>query len=176
MPWQRDFLEIDLTKVPDQGVDPSQNPHGYSREDLLVMADNLKKIQRLSHEKGYHHEDFRRLRTSTDPAERALGETHHKFYDHDQAGAQANTDFVKVEWSRDHYEVTNGRHRLWAAQQRGLTHLPAQVSAPDAATLARLRAESDRISAGRRPLPDRAAPWERTRPTSAERPANRERT
>jgi len=105
------------------------------------------------------------MRNSLDSKERALGETYHQFYDHD-----VNHDFIKLEWVGDHYEVTNGRHRVWMAKQMGLRHMPAMVSAPDEATLQRLRAEGERIAAGEYPKRGSTPIWERTSPQQRQRP------
>jgi hypothetical protein len=159
MGWVRDFFEVDVSKIRVDEVEPNweRTPHGYTREQIAQWIAELKEIQRLCREKGYTDEDFRRMRSSADPKERALGETYHKFYDHD-----VNHDFIKLEWVGDHYEVTNGRHRVWMAKQMGLRHMPAMVSAPDEATLQRLRAEGERIAAGEYPKRGSTPIWERT--------------
>jgi len=36
-------------------------------------------------------------------------------------------DTIAVEWRGDHYEVLNGRHRLYVAQEAGLKSVPARV-------------------------------------------------
>jgi len=81
------------------------------------------------------------MRHSQDPAERALGNTYHEFYNHDLCDerGQMNQDFIVVDRMGDHYEVVNGRHRIWLARQMGLQRIPARVRAPDRATLERLR-------------------------------------
>ncbi len=166
MAWVRDFFEIDLSKVRVEGVDPNfrWTPHGYTREEIAQWIEELAEIQRLCREEGYTDEDFQRMRSSSDPKERALGETYHKFYDHDSSGSKMNHDFIAVEWVGDHYEVTNGRHRVWMAQQMGLRHIPARVSAPDEATLQRLREEGERVAAGEQPKRSSTPVWERETP------------
>jgi len=160
----RDFFEIDVSKVRVEDVEPDfkVTPHGYTREQIEQWIRDLKEIHRLCREEGYTDEDFQRMRYSSDPRERALGETYHKFYDHDISGERLNHDFIKVDWFGDHYEVTNGRHRIFVAQQMGLRHMPAMVTAPDEETLKRLRAEGERIAAGEQPIRERKPLWERT--------------
>lgn len=176
MPWLHDFFEIDLSKVPNPELEPGWKvSHGYSREQMEHWADQLGEIQRLCREQGYSHADFQRMRESADLYERDLGETYRKFYDHERWGPEMNHDCIAVEWRDDHYEILNGEHRIWVAKQRGLRHLPARVSAPDAGTLAALRSESHRIAAGEQLRQQRLSPWERSRDVRGERGPCRER-
>ena len=164
MAWVWDFFEVDLNKLRVDGVDLNfqRTPHGYTREEIAQWMEELREIQRLCREKGYTDEDFQRMRQSSDPKERALGETYHKFYDHEASGERMNHDFIKLEWVDDHYEVTNGRHRVYMAKQMGLRHIPAMVSAPDEATLQRLREEGKRIAQGELLERSSTPMWERT--------------
>lgn len=164
MAWVRGFFEIDVSKVRVRDVDPNfqVTPHGYTRAQIEQWIRNLEEIHRLCREKSYTDDDFQQMRFSPDPKERALGDTYHKFYDHDSSGERLNHDFIVVEWVGDHYEVTNGRHRIYVAQKMGLRHMPAEVWAPDEATLQRLQAEGERIAADERPQRSRSPIWERT--------------
>ena len=165
MSWQHDFFDIDLDQVPTPALDPNwAASKSYPREQQQQWIRDLDEIQRRIRQEGWRPEDFDRIRQSSDPSERAIGETYHKFYHHDSAGPRLNHDFVKVDWVDDHYEIVNGRHRIWLAKQHGLRAMPAHVSAPDQATLDRLRMDGERAarieredpSTGRKPL------WERT--------------
>ncbi|MEM2832771.1 MAG: ParB N-terminal domain-containing protein [Candidatus Caldarchaeum sp.] len=144
--WVSDFFEIDVSKVRVEDIDPNfETSHGYTRDQMEQWIEQLKAIQHLIYEKGYTEADFVRMRASSDPWERALGETYHKFYHADLSGERTNLDFIVVEWVGDHYEVINGRHRIWIAQQMGLKYIPARVSAPDEETLKMLRADGRSI-------------------------------
>ena len=178
MGWQEGFFEVDLNQVPPPDLDPGWTASkGYTREAMAEWMSQLAEIQRRMREEGWRAEDFERLRQSRDPAERALAETHHKFYDYGSKGGRLNFDFIKLEWTGDHYEITNGRHRIWLAKQYGLRTVPAYVYAPDRATLERLRREGDRAahSAERGEWHERTPLWERTNPDEAERDIHRDR-
>lgn len=126
MGWEKGFFEVDLSKVKTPELDPNweQSPKSYSRQQIDGWTRQLGEIQRLSVERGYAYEDFQRMRNSQLPAERELGETHHKFYDHD------HRDFVSLVWKGKQYEVdVNGHHRVHSAQEMGLRRMPAQISA-----------------------------------------------
>jgi hypothetical protein len=158
-PWQSDFFEVDLSKVSIRDLPADwQDSKSYTREQMNTWVQQVKTIQQLCQEKNYSDSDFRRLRQSQDPAEQELGHTYHKFYDHDTSGPNMNGDYIKVDWVGDHYEVTNGRHRLALAQQADLKHLPAHVSAPDRATLERLRSDGEHLARGATPQSDRTSP------------------
>lgn len=163
MAWKHDFFEIDVNKVRVNDVDPNFEctPHGYTRDQIAQWVRDLKEIQQLCRDRGYTEGDFQQMRFSPDVRERSLGESYHKFYDHDPSGERMNHDFIAVVWVGDHYEVTNGRYRLEMAQQMGLRHVPARVSAADEATLHQLRMEGERIAAGEQPLRRNEPVWER---------------
>lgn len=130
MVWGKGFFEVDLSQIKTPDVDPNwQQSHSYSRQQIDGWTRQLGEIQRLSVERGYTYEDFQRMRNSQVPAERELGETHHKFYDHGhQTG---NHDFVSLAWNGKEYQINNnGRHRVHSAQEMGLRRMPAEVSAP----------------------------------------------
>jgi hypothetical protein len=143
--WASDFFEIDPALVRVEGVDPNfeKTPHGYSRAQIEEWLHHLQTIQELRAQ-GYTDEDFQRMRHSQDPTEKALGNTYHKFYDHDLSDERGrmNQDFIVVDWVGDHYEVVNGRHRIWLAQQMGIRRIPALVRAPNRETLERLQSGS----------------------------------
>ena len=105
MGWEKGFFEVDLSKVKTPELDPNweQSPKSYSRQQIDGWTRQLGEIQRLSVERGYAYEDFQRMRNSQLPAERELGETHHKFYDHD------HRDFVSLVWKGKQYEVERER-------------------------------------------------------------------
>jgi len=140
--WVSDFFEINPALVRVKDVDPDfvKTPHGYSRDQIEEWLHHLQIIQRLRNQ-GYTDEDFQRMRHSQDPAERALGTTYHKFYNHDLSDERGrmNQDFIVVDWVGDHYEVVNGRHRILLAQQMGLQRIPAMVRAPGREILEWLR-------------------------------------
>jgi hypothetical protein len=177
MPWQDDFFEVDLNQVPMPQIDPSwDSSKAYPREQVDQWVSELEEIQRRTQSQGWRSEDFEQLRDSADPAERNLGETYHKFYHHGSGGPRMNHDFVKLDWAGDHYEITNGQHRIWLAKQRGLHTMPAQVSAPDQPTMDRLRKDSERSAnptqdagSARKPI------WERQVPGTPERDSGRQR-
>ena len=130
MVWEKGFFEVDLSQVRTPDVDPNwQRSHSYSRQQIDGWTRELGEIQRLSVERGTTYEDFKRMRNSKNPAEQALGETHHKFYDH---GLQTgNHDYVSLAWNGKEYQINNnGRHRVHSAQEMGLRRMPAEVSAP----------------------------------------------
>lgn len=129
MGWEKGFFEVDLSQVKSPDLDPNwKKAHGYTRAQVDDWSRQLGEIQSMSVNRGYTYEHFQRLRNSQVPAERELGETHHKFYDHGhQTG---NHDFVSLTWNGKEYEINNnGRHRVSSAQQMGLRRMPAEVSA-----------------------------------------------
>ena len=172
MSWQHDFFEIDLDQVPTPSLDPNWvASKGYPRQQQEQWIRHLGEIQRRMREEGWRPEDFDRIRQGSEPSERAIGESYHKFYHHDPSGERLNHDFIKLDWVGDHYEIVNGQHRIWLAKQHGLRAMPAYVSAPDQATLDRLRMDGERAarmgredpSTGRKPL------WERRQSEEQER-------
>jgi len=177
MSWRDDFFEIDLGLVPMPSIDPAWVvSKSYPRAQVEQWVGDLEEIQRRVHQLGWGPNDFERLASSEDPAERQVGEAYHKFYHHDTGGARLNHDYLKVEWVQDHYEITNGQHRIWLAKQRGLRTMPARVSAPDQETLDRLREGGERLggpspgaSPARRPI------WERQDHDSPARDSTRQR-
>ena len=155
MASQDDFFEVDLNKVEMPELDPDwQSSHSYSRQQMDQWLAELQEIQRLYREEGYRSSDFQKMLESTDPALRALGETHRNFYD-----ARTNGDGIVLDWRNDHYEIINGRHRVSLAKTQGLRHLPARVTAPDDVTLSRLKDEGSRIAAADESRSRQ--PWER---------------
>jgi hypothetical protein len=178
MSWPDGFFEVDLKQVALPDLDPGWTASkGYGRDKMAEWIRQLAEIQRRLYQQGWGAEDFHRLRHSQDEAERALAETYHKFYDNSSNGSRLNFDFIKLEWVGDHYEITNGRHRIWLAKQYGLPTVPAHVHAPDEATLERLCRDGLRAArsadrgeqAGQTPL------WERSWRTEAERDFPQER-
>jgi len=129
MNWEKSFFEVDLSQVKTPDLDPDwQKAHSYTREQVDGWSRKLGEMQRMSVERGYTYEDFQRMRNSQVPAEREVGETHHKFYDHGhQTG---NHDFVSLVWNGKEYEINNnGRHRVSSAKELGLRRMPAEVTA-----------------------------------------------
>lgn len=153
MPRVNGFFEVDLDSVPTPELDPDWAwSKGYSREQMEQWVAELEEIQRLL-DSGATADELRTMRTSADPKQRALGETYYEFYEH-QGSGRNNINHVKLAWLGDHYDIDNGQHRIWLAKQRGLTSIPARVSAPDQPTLQELQARGT-AARRRRPL------WER---------------
>ena len=162
MSWQEDFFEVNLDQIPMPEIDPTWDAtKAYSRVQIEQWLSELDEIQRRSRDQGWRAEDFENLHDSAIPAERSLCETYHKFYHHEKSGTRLNNDFVKLDWTGDHYEITNGQHRIWLAKERGLRTMPASVSAPDQETLNRLRGDSERLSRGSDFRPSLSPIWER---------------
>ncbi len=131
MGWEKVFFEVDLSQVKTPDLDPNwqQTQHNISRQQIDGWTRQLGEIQRLSVERGHTYEDFQRMRNSQVPAERELGVTHHKFYDHRSQGT--NHDNVDLTWNGKEYQVgNNGNHRVYSAKEMGLRRMPAEVSAP----------------------------------------------
>lgn len=129
MGWEKGFFEVDLSQVRSPDLDPDwKKAHGYTRAQVDAWTRQLGEIQSMSVNQGYTYEHFQKLRSSQVPAERELGETHHKFYDHvHQAG---NHDFVSLTWNGSEYQINNnGRHRVSSAKEFGLRRMPAEVTA-----------------------------------------------
>lgn len=177
MPWHDDFFEVDLKKIPMPDIDPSwTSSKSYPREQIDQWISHLAEIQRRSRAAGWQQKDFEKLEQSTDPKERELGKTYGKFYHHGNIGSSMNHDFVKLEWLKDHYEITNGQHRIWLAKQRGLPTMPAHVSAPERKTLEQLRMDGERsASQMRNSEAERKPVWERKSQEIPERDVDRRR-
>lgn len=130
MAWEKGFFEVDLSQVKSPDLDPNwqKSPKGVTRHQINDWTRQLGEIQSMSVNRGYTYEHFQKMRNSSVAEERALGETHHKFYDH---GAQTNNrDFVSLTWNGKEYEIDkNGNHRVSAAKDMGLRRMPAEVSA-----------------------------------------------
>ena len=91
MQWAREFFEVDLDKVQLPEIDQNwSRTKSYERKQVEQWIHQLGHVQALSREQGRAYEHFQRLRSSDDPRERDLGQTHHKFYDHATEGAGAN--------------------------------------------------------------------------------------
>ena len=132
MGWAKSFFEVDLNRLksPDLG-DDWQSPKGYQRQEIEQMVHQLGEVQALSHDRGLTYDNFARMRTSADPDERALGETHHKFYDHAVQGVGTNHEYIRLSSVDNAYEIQNGHHRVHAAKELGLRTVPAEVTAPE---------------------------------------------
>jgi hypothetical protein len=161
--WKHAFFEIDPSRARIEDLDPDwSTSHAYSRQEMSEWTRQLREVQRLQREEGYAGPDFARLETSPLPSDRQLARTYRGYYG-DGTGP-GSPDCIRVEWLNDHFEVTNGRHRIALAREQGLPTVPASVAAPDQATLDRLRAEGEE----RYRAPDQ---WRRER--SAERSQSR---
>jgi len=149
MSWPQGFFEIDLDLVTTEEPDPAwrETPHGRTRGEIEGWVEAVKQIQHLARDRGYGRDDFLRLADSRDPKERVLAHTYRHIYE------PAHVSAIRVSWDSDQqrYTVANGQHRLAVAKRAGLRHLPAFVSAPDEATLSRLRVEGERIAGDERP-------------------------
>jgi hypothetical protein len=170
MGWKYAHFEIDLSKVRVRDVDPdwTYNHHNTSREVVRGWVENLREIQELCQRRGYTSADFEHLRDSSNAREAEMGRTYGYFYDQ----GRTNTGHVKVEWVKDHYEVSDGRHRILMAQEAGLTHMPALVAAPDSSTLEHLRTNSERLYAGSTPRRNQqVTPWMKLHPDTRNRPS-----
>lgn len=131
MGWEKGFFEVDLSQVKTPDLDPNweRTQHGVTRQQIDGWNRQLGEIQRMSVERGYTYDDFQRMRHNPVPAEKELGETHHKFYDNREHGS--NKDHVDLIWENNEYRVdVNGNHRVYSAKEMGIRRMPAQVSAP----------------------------------------------
>ncbi len=178
MSWERDFLDaIDLAKVRTPDVPQDwRSTKSYSRAEIENAAVELGEIHRLTRENGLRKSDFEAMRQSDDPKQHGLGVTYHKFYNHENSGTEMNHDFLVVDFVGDHYEITNGQHRIAELKRQGISHAPALVSAPDRDTLERLKKESARLGGDDVPRRgERQAPWDRKDERHRDQPQTRER-
>jgi hypothetical protein len=168
MEWRKDFFEVDLNRVDSPDIGNNwQGSKGYSRQEIEGWARKLGEVQTLSHDRGLGYDDFSRMRSSTNPDERALGDTHNYFYDH------GGNSHIKLSWTGDRYTVDNGIHRVHAAKQVGLRTMPAEISAEEQ-HLSRCQAEGFRT-----PLlapADRQRDYNSASPASATRDVGSSRT
>lgn len=147
-----DVFEIDLSKVRIEDIDPNwQHTSGYTRAEVEAWMRQIGEIQRRCREDGATETALRALSKSRNLEERKLAETYDHFYVRPWRSANIEPNSIKVDWVDGHYEVTEGRHRLWAARQSGLTHIVARVEARDQKTLQWLREEGDRLAGQSRP-------------------------
>lgn len=137
MAQEKRFFEIDLLMTTPPAIDPDwqSTKHLYSRQDVNHWVTQLHDIQRLNATRGLDYAAFHSMRSSPNTREQAMGQTHHKFYDH----GDANNDHVKAIFDGQSFKIIdNGRHRVHAAQETQLRWMPAEVSAePDLMETAR---------------------------------------
>lgn len=128
MSWIDDFAEVELNAIERPDVPPgwTHTKSSYSRSEVDEWVKELQTVQNLSRTRGMRHEDFQRMRESQNPQERALGQTHHRFYDHARQGPQSNGGVVKLYWENGRFKTENGCHRVDRAQALGLRTIPAR--------------------------------------------------
>jgi hypothetical protein len=59
--------------------------------------------------------------------DQAEGRRGNRSYADTYSGFFSDAETIKLDWVRDHFDVGNGRHRLWVATQLGLDEVPARV-------------------------------------------------
>lgn len=130
MGWLKEFGEVDLGAIerPNVAPDWTHSKSGHSRAEIDGWVKQLQTVQNLSQTQRMHYEDFQRMRESTNPEERALGQTHHRFYDHDREGPQTNGTHIKLTWNNGRFQVENGHHRIDRGHALGLRLMPAAYS------------------------------------------------
>lgn len=174
MTWEHDHFLIDLDEVDwaeiDERIDPdwTVSQHGYTREDFHRWLDDYRNVEQLR-QRGATQESFESLRDSPDPDDQRLWAAYSYAYDPDHE----HSDRVTATWSDGKYDVGDGTHRVSLAKQRGFTHLPAAVHAPDQATLDQLKSRdaSKPIAFPARPTADR----ERSLYSERKKPAEKSR-
>lgn len=93
---------------------------GTPRSEMAASLDHLGEVKtRL--DKGYTADDFKQMRHSSDPDERAIGDSHSMFWGEHP---------ISVTKSDDKITSDEGRHRLDLAQARGERSVPMRVHAP----------------------------------------------
>ena len=107
MAWIEKFGEVNLDAIERPNVAPDwTHTKAYSRAEVEGWVKELQTVQNLSRTQGMHYEDFQHMRESTNPQERALGQTHHRFYDHGRQGPQMNADHIKLTWDKGRFRWT----------------------------------------------------------------------
>jgi hypothetical protein len=94
---------------------------GTNRSDIDSGLDHTRDVK-AGLDKGFEQEDFDRLRRSSDPQGKAVGDAHSMFW---------GDDPITVTKEGDQFSTDDGRHRLAAAQDRGERSLPMRVYAPE---------------------------------------------
>jgi hypothetical protein len=94
---------------------------GTPREDFERGLANAGEVKSLI-EKGYDKDDFHRLSQSSDPREKALGDSYGMYWGDRPIQVTKNEDGM--------FTSDNGAHRLDVAQARGERSVPMRVYAP----------------------------------------------
>ena len=129
MPWIERFGEVELEAIERPNIHRDwTHTKSYDRVEVEEWVNDLQTIQNLCHSQGMRHEDFERMRSSSDPRECALGRTHHIFYNCARQGPGANGDPVKLTWDNGQFLIDNGQHRVDRALALGLRTIPTRFS------------------------------------------------
>ena len=97
----------------------TDGPKGYRSEDVQRWMASVPQIERLK-AAGWTSTDFDRLRESSNPAERELGDTERHLY-------RSDTSALKASYDGRQFNVEGGRHRVEAARQSGVEAVPVRV-------------------------------------------------
>jgi len=144
MSWPSAFLMVPVSAI--RLSEPLSPSPKASAEQLRTYMRNVPEVyQRLN--SGYSAADFARMRESPlNERERRIADTYRHLYADTPGSERLEAEFVEGSG----LSMTRGRHRLEAAREVGLTHLPVHVRAPDLQTLDRVTAElkSTRVDRG----------------------------
>jgi hypothetical protein len=88
---------------------------------------------------GATEADFDAMRQSTDPHERAVGDTYHHLFS--SAGYEGR---IEADYENGQLVVQRGQHRVEAAREDGVDYLPVHVRAADERTLRSVTDQAER--------------------------------
>lgn len=128
MTWRTRFVAVPVgLLVQDELIAPS--PKATNAQMRAYMAPVPEVYRRLA--TGIRPENFQRMRASSEPGLRAVGDTFHYLF------SPAGTDHrLEAEFQEGKgLVVTRGRHRLEAARELALPYLPVHIRAIDQQTL-----------------------------------------
>jgi hypothetical protein len=113
-----DFFEVSLDRLP---VKQLQQSSKYSKNDIQRMSNSLQEVQQLIDE-GKTGEEILSYGDRSDNL--GVANTYQKLY------SQEGADRIKLALdSQGNLECINGNHRIQAAREQGLSHIPASVNA-----------------------------------------------
>lgn len=121
--WQeRGVIDVPVRDLPH--IDDIQGPQDFKKVSEADMVDGLRKLSLMKWDIDQgtgRSSDYWRAFDEQEGLDHANG--YQRVYD-----AFYGDDPIKLNKIGDQYEVINGRHRIWLAQQLGYHTLPARVS------------------------------------------------
>jgi hypothetical protein len=115
-----EHVPLSTIDTSDRQISPSDFGKGYSPSDLEWAFKALNEVVLPAVADGEGPDYFQRR----DEEEGLVGT---RSYSDTFSGFLGGDDVIRLNWVGDRYEVANGYHRIWVANQMGLDSVPARV-------------------------------------------------